>query len=61
MRVGELKPGDKILHPTTGQKIKVSEVKHVRRQLRVYFTEYGISGWFMVGSMDQEVNIPRRE
>lgn len=55
MRVGELKPGTKIIHPTTGSRVEVVEVKHVSRMLRVYFKGYGEKGWFYVGSNDQEV------
>ena len=60
MRVGELVPGQIIIHPTTKQRVTVKEVKYVRRMLRVYFTSYGIHGWFMVGSNDQEVLTPDR-
>lgn len=55
MRVGELKPGQKIIHPTTGSRVEVVEVKHVAKMLRVYFKGYGEKGWFYVGSNDQEL------
>lgn len=58
MRVGELVPGQKIIHPTTRSIVEVVEVKHVSKMLRVYFKGYGEKGWFYVGSNDQEVLTP---
>lgn len=60
MRVGELKPGQTIIHPTTSQRVEVVEVKTVSKMLRVYFKGHGMTGWFYVGSVDQEVLTPER-
>jgi hypothetical protein len=60
MRVGELVPGQRIIHPTTGSRVEVVEVKRVSKMLRVYFKSHGEKGWFMVGSNDQEVLSPER-
>ena len=60
MRIGELQPGDRLIHPTTRQHVTLKEVKRVRKMLRLYFTAYGVTGWFMIGSMDQEIEVPRK-
>ena len=61
----ELKPGDGINHPTTGNRVEFVDYKHIKsRKLHmVLFKAVGVKGWFRVPGPDHiiETNntIPR--
>ena len=46
MLVEDLSKGDLIIHPTTGERVKVRKVRHLNAAVKVYFGAKDVAGWF---------------